>query len=232
MPRPELRIWIPTLVLLAGSSLLLLAKRQTAMPLAAPLEAVVPATLLGHPSTDRVISDEEQRVAGMSDYLLRLYGADSLRYHFSVYVGYYEEQVQGRSIHSPRNCLPGAGWEPINAGLAGIGTGTTEYRVNRYLLGNQNARAVVYYWYQGRGRLAFSETGVKWDLLRDKARHGRSEEALVRIVVPVRGEVSEAEADRIATAVAAELIPQVFRALPEGPAAAAGRSVSARHAGE
>ncbi len=217
MPRPDFRTWLPALLLLAGASLLLLAKRQTPLPLVAPLQATVPDTLLGHPSTDRIISDEEQAIAGMSDYLLRLYGADSTRYQFSVYVGYYEEQVQGRSIHSPKNCLPGAGWEPINASDTTVSAGGRQYRVNRYLLGNQNARALVYYWYQGRGRVAYNETAVKWDLLRDKATLGRSEEALVRIVVPVRGAVTEAEADRIAGALAAELIPQVFQSLPAGP---------------
>jgi EpsI family protein len=227
MPRPDLRTWLPTLVLLAGASLLLLAKRQTPLPLVTPLETTVPATLLGHPSTDRIISDEEQAIAGMSDYLLRLYGADSTRYQFSVYVGYYEEQVQGRSIHSPKNCLPGAGWEPINASDTAVSAGGRQYRVNRYLLGNQNARALVYYWYQGRGRVAYNETAVKWDLLRDKAMLGRSEEALVRIVVPVRGAVTEVEADRIAGALAGELIPQVFLALPPGPVERTVAAVSA-----
>ncbi len=217
MSRRELGRWLPALILAAGCALLLLAKRQSALPLAAPLEATIPATMLDLPSYDMTISEEEQRVAGMSEYLLRLYGADSSRYAFSLYVGYYAEQVQGRSIHSPKNCLPGAGWEPITAGDTAVVSRGTVFRVNRYLLGNQNARALVYYWYQGRGRLAANETAVKWDLLRDKARYGRSEEALVRIVVPLRDGLTEEDADRMAASITADLIPQVFQALPAGP---------------
>lgn len=224
MWRRELIRWLPALVITAGCTLLLLAKRQTPLPLVAPLETTIAPTLLGWPSTDRGISAEEQRVAGMSDYLFRFYGTDSLRYEFSLYVGYYEEQVQGRSIHSPKNCLPGAGWEPISAGTAQVVTRDSTHTVNRYLLGNQSARALVYYWYQGRGRLASDETAVKWHLLRDKAMHGRSDEALVRIVVAIRDEVTESEADRIATEAAATLIPQVFQAIPTGPVSGPARA--------
>jgi hypothetical protein len=73
----------------------------------------------------------------------------------------------------------------------------------------------VYYWYQGRGRVAADEFRVKWDLLRDKALTGRSDEALVRIVVPYAGNV--APADSLARKVAAVLIPQVESHLPAYP---------------
>ena len=33
-----------------------------------------------------------------------------------TFVSYYERQTQGKTIHSPRNCLPGAGWEVLTPG--------------------------------------------------------------------------------------------------------------------
>jgi EpsI family protein len=95
--------------------------------------------------------------------------------------------------------------------------------VNRYMLANGQNQALVYYWYQGRGRVAHSEYRVKWDLLRDAMRHGRTEEALVRIVVPIpKGPGSSASswnervgrAEAVAREVAADLIPRVETALP------------------
>jgi EpsI family protein len=215
MSRADLIRWLPAAILALGSALLLSAKRQAALPLEAPLGASIPSVLEDLPSSDIAISPEEQRIAGMSDYLLRTYGADSVRYRFSVYVGYYDEQVQGRSIHSPKNCLPGAGWEPVSAETRAIAAGGDTHQVNRYLLANGGARAVVYYWYQGRGRVAANEFAVKWELLRDKAMLGRSEEALVRIVIPLRPDLDESAADAMARRVAAELIPGVFGALPK-----------------
>jgi EpsI family protein len=84
--------------------------------------------------------------------------------------------------------------------------------VNQYLLQKENDRALVLYWYQGRGRIAHSEYAVKLDLLRDAALRGRSEEALIRIMVPVKG--TEDRALEFAKRVAAEVIPMVDQALP------------------
>ena len=102
MPRP-LGPWWPATIMAAGCILLLGVDRQRPTVLSAPL-TVVPTSILGFQGVDQPIGDEERRVAGMSAYLLRSYQRDST-FGFSVYVGYYEQQTQGRTIHSPRNCL-------------------------------------------------------------------------------------------------------------------------------
>lgn len=212
----SVRMWVPVGLLGGGCALLLLATQQEEMPLVRPLEAVIPDTLLGRASWDRVVDEAEAAVAGMDHYVMRFYANEpEPAYDFSVYVGYYLAQTQGKSIHSPKNCLPGAGWEAVSAETRVIETSLGSFEVNRYLLANKSARAIVYYWYQGRGRVAANEYGVKWELLRDKALHGRSDEALVRIVVPVRS--SEEDADRYGVEAAAALIPAVFQSLPGDP---------------
>ena len=206
--------WAPGGMLAAGCLLLLSVNRQHTMPLARPL-AEIPRTILGREALDRTIGEEERRIAGMDDYLLRWYvvPGDSLA-DFSAYVGYYRRQSQGETIHSPKNCLPGAGWEALEAGSRVVATPSGAVSVNRYLLSNAGERALVYYWYQGRGRVAANEYRVKWDLLRDSALRGRSEEALVRIVVPINERTPVARADSLATAAAAELVPAVYTVLP------------------
>jgi EpsI family protein len=84
--------------------------------------------------------------------------------------------------------------------------------VNRYLIGNGPLKSLVLYWYQGRGRVEQNEYAVKWDLLRDQALLGRSDEALVRVIVPVR--TTEEAAYTQAEQVAKELVVHVDRALP------------------
>lgn len=203
--------WIPAAAFGAGCLLLLSVQRQKVMELRAPLETI-PTEVEGFRGFDQVISEEEQRVAGMSDYVLRAFSRDSL-VAFTVYVGYYEQQTQGRTIHSPRNCLPGAGWEALSAGREPVPiAGADTVLINRYELANGDMRALVYYWYQGRGRVESSEYKVKWDLLRDAALTGRSEEALVRIVVPMNGVVEDPDA--LARKIAAELVPEVEKRLP------------------
>lgn len=206
--------WAPAGCFGFGCLLLLSVQRQVAMPLRGDLDSL-PRQMAGYTGYNQVISQEEQDVAGMSHYSLRTFvDADTVP-AFSVYVGYYEQQTQGRTIHSPRNCLPGAGWEALSSSRVPVVTGSDTSLVNRYELANKDVRALVYYWYQGRGRVASSEYAVKWDLLRDAALTGRTEEALVRIVIPM-GDDRIAQPDSLAQQVARIMIPEVAAILPAG----------------
>lgn len=206
--------WAPVAVLAVGLLLTGSSSTARAIPLRAPLASSLPSAIGEFQGSDLTISAAEQRVAGMSDYLMRSYerpgsnGAGA----FSLYVGYYESQTQGKTIHSPKNCLPGAGWEALTSREVTIATALGSIAVNRYLLQQGENRALVLYWYQGRGRVAANEYAVKWHLLRDSALRGRSDEALVRVIVPV--EASEDEAFRLAAEVAREAVLGVAKALP------------------
>jgi len=70
----------------------------------------------------------------------------------------------------------------------------------------------VLYWYQGRGRVEPNEYWVKWHLLRDAVLRQRTEEALVRIVVPV--EESEERAFELASRTVRAIMPALQQALP------------------
>lgn len=186
------------------------------MPLRGDLKTIL-AQPPGYRVQDQVVSDEERRVAGMSDYVARIYWQDST-VAFTTYVGYYAKQAQGKSIHSPRNCLPGAGWEILRTGSATVLASGAAHTVNNYLLKNGPHEAIVYYWYQGRDRVVANEYVVKWNLLRDAALEGHTEEALVRIVVPVdrdaEGRSDYAAADSLGSRIAVQMITDVARVLP------------------
>jgi EpsI family protein len=207
--------WAPALVFLVGTGLVHGLTPQENMPLRAPLGDVIPRVIQGLEGVDQEISEAEATVAGFDDYLLRVYSVpgDEGAAWVSAYVGYYENQTQGSTIHSPKNCLPGSGWEPLQSTVAivDIGGGETS-EVNRYILQREEEQSLVLYWYQGRGRVAHNEYIVKLDLLRDAALKRRTDEALVRIVVPVVE--SEDAAFEKAQSFARILIPALNGALP------------------
>lgn len=193
-------------------------------PIAAILDSVPGYT---HASIE--VDTNSQRVAGMDEYVNRVYSIDSLQV-FSLYVGYYTYQSQGKSIHSPRNCLPGAGWEPVESATLPIASapGVGSRNMNKYVLANQGNYAAVYYWYQGRGRIESNEYTVKYNLMRDAALFGRTEEALVRLVVPLRTKANRSQehiraeiqrADSLATSLAPRLAREVAVTLPVAPRA-------------
>lgn len=210
MPR-DLQNWLPAGCLALGCILTLAVDRQVTAVLRSPLDSI-PLVLAGRTGQPVVIPDDQRAAAGMSSYINRVFPADTAP--FEIYVGYYAQQTQGQTIHSPKNCLPGSGWEALQQRTTEVVTPEGPVTVNRYLLQNKEARALVFYWYQGRGRVASNEYRVKWDLLRDSAVRGRSEESLVRIVVHLTPTTTEARAEALATAVAQELVPAVGRAMP------------------
>ena len=215
----------PAAILGAGCLMISGMRTQKRVPPRTPMSAVQIAAP-GYATKDTVISADERKIAGMSDYVLRLFARDSADLGFSVYIGYYDFQVQGKTIHSPKNCLPGAGWEALSASVQPVHAGGATYPVNRYMLANKGSQALVYYWYQGRGRVEANEYKVKYNLLHDAALYGRTEEALVRVVVPIDmrklqrdGQAATyAAADSLAGQVATQLLPAVTRALPPSPA--------------
>lgn len=213
--------WLPALVLLMGCAFIWHTKGQVAMALARPLSGVLD-TIPGYRHEEQRVSAEERRIAGMTDYVARIYRRDSI-VAFTTLVSYYDRQTQGKTIHSPKNCLPGAGWEVLRGSTTKVVANGTAYDVNRFVLKNGAAVAVAYYWYQGRGRVVASEYRVKWNLLHDAAVLGHTEEALVRIVVPVRAgqggvnlnsDRSFAAANALGTEIAALLITDVTKVLP------------------
>jgi EpsI family protein len=219
MRKLELRAYVPAAVLLLGCALVFHGTRdQVAVPLAGSLSSVLDH-VDGYRIQDQQVGEEERRVAGMTDYVARVYWRPDSTIGFTTYVGYYDQQTQGKSMHSPKNCLPGAGWEVLRPGTATVRDASGEHVVNRYLLKNGTAQAVVYYWYQGRGRVVASEYTVKWDLLRDAALKGHTEEALVRVIIPVApADTAQVRADRLGLQVASRLMDEVARVLPRSSA--------------
>ena len=219
----NLRRFLPAAVLAMGCVFVWNARSQSAVPLSAPLAGVL-LEVTGYRTEEQRLSTEEREVAGMTDYVARVYWRDSLP-AFTTFVSYYERQTQGKTIHSPRNCLPGAGWEVLTSGTQDVVVDGRQLTLNRSVLKKGASTAVVFYWYQGRGRVVADEYAVKWNLLRDAALAGHTEEALVRVVVPVRAPRaatdtaaaarSLADANSLGAAISVRLTREVARVLPD-----------------
>jgi len=134
------------------------------------------------------MNQEALDVLKLSDYMMRLYGSRSGEGRSSVllYVGYYQSQRTGSTYHSPRNCLPGAGWqfmESKNVVLPIEAAG--DVTINEVLIQKGLDRQVILYWYQDRGRVIASEYAAKAYLVLDAMRLNRTDGALIRVSVPV-----------------------------------------------
>ena len=117
---------------------------------------------------------------GMTDYLLANY-VNEQQSVVNFYVAYYQSQRKGVSPHSPRVCIPGGGWEIAEfQRIEAAG-----HPVNRVIIKKGNARQLVYYWFQGHGRIVANEYMNKWYLFVDAVVKNRTDGALVRLVTNV-----------------------------------------------
>jgi exosortase D (VPLPA-CTERM-specific) len=138
------------------------------------------------------------------DYVLADYSRTNDRAPVNFYLAYYGSQRKGASVHSPRTCIPGGGWEVaslsrivVDTSPAGISTaaGRRELGVNRVIIARGAEKQLVYYWFDQRGRQMTNEYVVKLMLAWDALTRRRTDGALVRVVTPVRPGEDLAAAD-------------------------------------
>jgi EpsI family protein len=204
--------------LLLGAGALARANRLEAVPLSTPLSEI-PYTIApweGQRAED--LEDKIVQVLGVSEYLNRVYRGPSGR-PVGLYVGYYKSQRQGESIHSPLNCLPGAGWLPVKKGLETIQIPASAIdpslasgvpiEINRYVIEKSGQSMFVFYWYQSHGRVVASEYWGKFYMVWDAIRTHRTDAALVRVIVPMAGSdaASEKKAEDLGVAFVQSMFP-------------------------
>jgi len=156
-------------------------------------------------------------VLGVDEYINRVY-LDAQRHPIGLYIGYYGSQRQGDTIHSPLNCLPGAGWSPVDFRRLSIPiddatAASREITVNRYVIEKGLDRQLVLYWYQGHGRVVASEYMGKIYMILDAIRTNRTDGAMVRVIAPII--TTESDAEQQAVRFAQTLYPLLGRFLPD-----------------
>jgi EpsI family protein len=143
-----------------------------------------PAQLGNWNGTDDPIDKDTLEVLGPGDFLARSYfasGSDLPR--VDLFLAYFPSQRTGDTIHSPKNCLPGAGWTPEeNERVTLSPPGHAPFRANRYVVSRDGARKLVLYWYWAHDRGVASEYWAKFYLVKDAIRTNRSDGALVRLM--------------------------------------------------
>ncbi len=125
---------------------------------------------------------------------------------FNVYMAYLEAQRDGRSWHSPRQCIPGGGWQIASHDIEKTTTSSgASMTYNRLIIENRDARQLVYYWYDQRGRKVANEFTMKFWLIFDAVTKKRSDGALIRLITPVSNDEGIEAADAYLRGVVTEM---------------------------
>lgn len=205
----NLRFWLLFVVLLIGGAIVNGWERSGEASVSRRPLKEFPAQIGSwrQQGDDVRFDDETEKVLRADDYVSRNFQSNG--HLASLYVGYYATQRNGATYHSPLNCLPGAGWVMSDGGRMTITpAGAPAFEANRYVIQNGNQRALMIYWYQGRGNALASEYWAKIYTVLDSVRRRRSDGALVRVMTPLGNSPAEAEQSAVELAsVAAKELP-------------------------
>lgn len=198
------------LVLLVAHMALDLKPRRLRAPLSTLPATLGPWNAVGN---DRKMDQATLQLLSPQDYLLRTYLGPHNMFAM-VFVAYFGMQRQGQMIHSPRHCLPGAGWQIFKRSQVTVAGPRGPVRINHMIMVRDLERLSVLYWYQGRGRIEYSEYLDRLYLVWDGLRRHRSDGALVRITTPINdaAELKKILAGQVKLAEA--LMPALRRIFP------------------
>lgn len=208
------QLWTLVLFLAATFGLVLLRGDTDRVPPSQPL-AELPINLDGWHGQDIPIPQESLDILGKGIFLNRVYQSpDGGPLGIGLFIGYFPTQRSGQSIHSPQNCLPGAGWNFDSSGTTELSEGNKKYRVGEYLISNGVNRQEVLYWYRSHGRNIANDYLAKFHMLKDSVLYGRTDAALIRVITPVQQGESTAEAHERAIHFAQQLVPLLSAYIP------------------
>lgn len=208
---------------LLASTLTVLSLRsdQDYVPPHQPLEQF-PETMGQWTARDIPLDPEVLKVLGNGFFLNRVYEepvsagtASQPTGPVGLFIGYFPSQRTGDAIHSPQNCLPGAGWTFLSSHPLDLkaDNGKT-YRIGEYLISNGEIRQEVLYWYREQGRTVAGEYRAKLDMIVDAMRHNRTDGALIRVITPIEPGEDLADAHNRAVAFTARMVPLLPAYIP------------------
>jgi EpsI family protein len=213
------RFWVVLLLLVAAFTTLHLRASVDRVPPSEPL-TLLPQTIDQWTSQDVPISQETLDILGDGRFLNRIYtdftpSGRVAEPQVSLFIGYFPTQRTGQSIHSPQNCLPGAGWTFVSSKKTYLhGPGLKNYAVGEYVIANGTQKQVVLYWYLAHGRSIANDYLAKAYMMADAIRYNRTDGALVRLVTPLNPNESVEVARARLIKFAGLLVPTLPRFIP------------------
>ena len=138
------------------------------------------------------VSEEQNLEKGVveylrpDDYILRNYVNESEGTSIGLFVAHFKSLQNSYGPHSPRACLPGAGWLIASSNIAMIDVPgrSQNIPINEYVMEKSGNQIAVVYWYQNDRDVWAEEFHAKLRLLPDLLRYRRSDVSLVRLVAP------------------------------------------------
>jgi exosortase D (VPLPA-CTERM-specific) len=155
----------------------------------------------------------------VNDYFIANYQNSNKSEVINLYIAYYDSQRKGASVHSPKTCLPGGGWEITEFDKKTLSHikiyPDTNLEINRVVIQNGEVKQLVYYWFQQRGRVITNEYLLKWYLFQDAITRNRTDGSLVRVIADISSIENIENVEMEMQSFIARLAPSLSAHIPE-----------------
>lgn len=164
---------------------------RTAVPVVNPL-AKFPATCQEWRMTSQVrFSDETLSVLKPTDYLSREYESITGK-RIRLYIGYHDGGKKSGEIHSPKNCLPGSGWQQVSTEQMHLSEQIGKINLVKAVYQKGEIRELFLYWFQIQDRTFSDEYSLKLAGISNAILYGRKDASFIRVSVPFEADEKEA----------------------------------------
>ena len=149
-----------------------------------------PLFFSGRKGLNERIEEEVWKQVGGQSYVMIEYqkkGEPPINF-YTVYYDYHRKA--GDFIHNPMRCLPGGGWNVVTDLRRSLEGDDLKGRMRslsfrEYIIEKDGSKQLVYFWFQGRGRVATNEFLAKFFIVWDGIFKHRTDGALIRLVMPL-----------------------------------------------
>jgi len=146
-----------------------------------------------------------------TDYLSRSY-IDSHGNKLSLYIGFHDGGPKSGPIHSPKQCLPGSGWNYLNNEVKQVSLDGESIPYVSAIYQKDIEKQLFLYWYQVRDQILTNEYALKLAMLKNSMLSNRRDSSFIRLSVMATD--SEDKATEIGEQFIRDFFPAIREALP------------------
>jgi EpsI family protein len=171
-------------ILLGLAGLYVYTRTEASVPVNKPLDQF-PQTAGEWTMTGQARFDERVLAVLLpTDYLSRSYES-SRGERLSLYIGYHNGGPGSGPIHSPKQCLPGSGWNRIDANVRQLEVNGQQVSYVSSLYQKDTEQQLFLYWFQVRDQFLTNEYALKFAMAKNSLLSNRRDSSFIRLSVMV-----------------------------------------------
>lgn len=164
---------------------------RTAVPMAKPLAEFPTLCQEWRMTSQERFSEDVLSVLKPTDYLSREY-EDTRGKRIGLYIGYHDGGKNSGEIHSPKNCLPGSGWQQVSTERMYFNEPLGTINLVKAVYQKGESRELFFYWFQMQKESFSDEYSLKLAGIANSVMHGRKDASFIRVSVPFETDEKEA----------------------------------------